>query len=130
MEPKLEQARLWLTLAREKMQVARELLDLGHYDDVISKAYYVMFYTTKAALLTQGIDVRRHSGALALFGREFVKSKRIDLQYLRLLTQAMQAREISDYDPSIRASRLDAEEAIDHAEQFLNKVTELLGPLV
>jgi uncharacterized protein (UPF0332 family) len=64
-----------------------------------------------------------------LFGQEFVKSGRLDAHYLRLLTQAMQAREASDYDPSLRASEGDARSSLAHAELFLDKVRELLGPL-
>lgn len=129
MASELAQARLWLTLAQEKLQVVRDLVSLAHYDDAVSKAYYVMFYAAKAALAARGIDARRHSGAIALFGQEFVKSGRLDAHYLRLLTQAMQAREASDYDPSLRASEHDAREALAHAELFLNQVLELLGPL-
>jgi hypothetical protein len=36
MEPELERARLWLTLAQEKPEVARELLGLSRYDDAVS----------------------------------------------------------------------------------------------
>jgi uncharacterized protein len=129
MASELEQARLWLTLAQEKLLVARDLLNLAHYDDVVSKAYYVMFYAAKAGLATHGIDARRHSGAISLFGQEFVMSGRLDVHYLRLLTQAMQAREASDYDPSLRASEDDARAALSNAESFLNKVRELLEPL-
>jgi len=89
MAPELTQAHLWLSLAQEKLLVARDLLRLMHYDDVVSKAYYVMFYAAKAALATRRIDARRHSGAIALFGQEFVKSGRLDSHYLRLLTQAI-----------------------------------------
>ncbi len=128
MESERERARLWLTLAQEKLEVARELLGLSRYDDVVSKAYYVMFYAAKAALASYDIDARRHSGVIALFGQQFVKVGRVDAYYLQLLTRAMQAREISDYDPSVRASRQNAEEAITYAEQFLNKVIELLSP--
>jgi uncharacterized protein (UPF0332 family) len=127
MAPELAQARLWLALAQEKLLVARDLLNLAHYDDVISKAYYVMFYAAKAALAAHGVDARRHSGAIALFGQEFVRSGRLDVHYLRLLTQAMQAREASDYDPTLRASERDARAALAHAESFLNKVVEILG---
>ncbi len=127
MEPKLERARLWLGLAQEKLEVARELLDLNRFDDVISKAYYVMFYATRAALATRGIELRRHSGAIALLGQEFVRDNQLDVHYVRLLTRAMQAREISDYDPSVRATRQDAEAAVTNAAKFLVAVTEMLG---
>lgn len=127
MAQQLTPAQLWLRLAQEKLQVARELFDLSYYDDAVSKAYYVMFYAVKAALATRNIEVRRHSGAIVRFGQEFVKTGCIAPHYQRLLAQAMQAREISDYDPAVRASRQDAETAIVHAAEFLQKVSDMLG---
>ena len=55
MEEKSELIRVWLALAEEKLSVARELLDLSRFDDTVSKAYYAMFYSAKAALLA--VDV-------------------------------------------------------------------------
>lgn len=54
MEQRLEQARLWMTLAEEKLTVARDLLALSYFDEVISKSYYVMFYAAKAVLFMVG----------------------------------------------------------------------------
>lgn len=120
-------ARVFMDLADEKLQVARELLDLSHYDDVVSKAYYTMFYAAKALLLLEGINVRRHSGATSHFGQRFVKTGRVDRHYSRLLQEAMEARGAADYDPDVRATRQKAEEAIANAEEFLLKAKELFA---
>ena len=59
-EFELEEVQTYLILAEEKLVVARDLLSLGHYRDVVAKAYYTMFYAAKAALLTAGAGgVRR-----------------------------------------------------------------------
>ena len=39
MEEKLEVIQVWLALAEEKLEVARELLELSRFDDAVSKAY-------------------------------------------------------------------------------------------
>lgn len=122
-----ERASLWLTQAQEKLEVAHELLGLSRYDDTISKAYYVMFYAAKAALSTEGIELRRHAGATALLNREFVRPGRMDRRYVRLLSRAMQEREMSDYEPTVRASRQDAEAAVRNADEFLKVVTAMLA---
>ena len=126
MEEKLELIQIWMDLAGEKLEVARELLDLSRFDDTVSKAYYVMFYSAKAALLAIDVDLRRHSGVVSQFGQRFVKTGYADERYSRILARAMQAREASDYDPRTRASRQDAEQAIADAEAFLEKAREIL----
>lgn len=126
MAEKSELIQAWLTLAEEKINVARELLALSRFDDVVSKAYYVMFYAAKAALLTVGIELQRHTGVVSQFGQQFVKGGYVDKRYSTILARAMQAREASDYDPLTRASRQDAEQAIADAESFLEKAKEIL----
>jgi uncharacterized protein (UPF0332 family) len=129
MEGKLELIQVWLALAGEKLEVARELLDLSRFDDAVSKAYYVMFYSAKAALLAIDVDLRRHSAVVSQFGQHFVKTGYADRRYSRILARAMQAREASDYDPRTRASRQDAEQALADAQAFLEKAREILGEL-
>jgi len=127
MEEKSELIQVWLALAEEKLEVAHELLNLSRFDDAVSKAYYVMFYSAKAALLAVDVDLRRHSGVVSQFGQRFVKEGYADRRYSRILARAMQAREASDYDPRTRASRQDAQQAVADAEVFLEKAREILG---
>ncbi len=130
MEERSELIQVWLALAEEKLEVARELLELSRFDDVVSKAYYVMFYSAKAALLAVDVDLHRHAGVVSQFGQHFVKRGYADKRYSRILARAMQAREASDYDPQTRASRQDAEQAISDAEAFLEKAREILGKML
>lgn len=105
MEPeKLKYVKIYLDLAAEKLDVARELLDLSRFDDTVSKAYYVMFYAAKAALLTAGIvDVHRHAGVISFFGERFVKTGKVDRRYAKILSRALDARLDADYDPKRQA---------------------------
>jgi len=130
LEEKLEVIQVWLSLAEEKLEVARELLDLSRFDDAVSKAYYVMFYSAKAALLAVDVDLRHHSGVVSQFGQHFVKGGYADRRYSRILARAMQAREASDYDPRTRASRQDAQQAVADAEAFLEKAREILAKVL
>jgi|GEM_PF-2001020 len=87
MEEKSELIQVWLALAEEKLEVAHELLDLSRFDDAVSKAYYVMFYSAKAALLAVDVDLRRHSGVVSQFGQHFVKGGYADRRYSRILAK-------------------------------------------
>jgi uncharacterized protein (UPF0332 family) len=130
LEEKLEPVQVWLALAEEKLEVARELLDLSRLDDAVSKAYYVMFYSANAALLAVDVDLHRHASVVSQFGQHFVKAGYADKQYSRILARAMQAREASDYDPRTRASHQDAEQGIADAEAFLEKAKEILEEML
>jgi len=124
-EEQFAEARTWLSLAEEKLPVARQLLTVGLFDETVSKSYYVMFYAAKAALALEGIRPHRHSGVAARFGQHFAKTGRVESILGRKLREAMDAREDADYNPNRRASREDAERLLADASEFLQAIKAL-----
>jgi len=59
--------------AHETLREAEILLKESALRGAINRAYYAMFYALLALLATKRLGTSRHSGALALFDREFVK---------------------------------------------------------
>jgi len=95
----------WLELAEDKLVHAHQIFEIGLYNDTVSRAYYAMFYATKAALLSKGVDLRRHSASIAKFRELFVITGQVEAEYLHFLGQAQSARERSDYVPFAPISR-------------------------
>lgn len=122
----LKDPRTCLELAEQKLQHARQIFEIELYDDAISRAYYAMFYAAKAALLSKGVDLRRHSASIAKFRELFVITGQVKAEYLHYLGQAQSARERSDYAPFFPTSRTGAEEILSAAEAFTAKVREIL----
>lgn len=116
----------WMDLAHNKLKHAHQIFEIGLYDDAISRAYYAMFYASKAALLSQGIDLRKHSSAVTKFRELFVVTGRIDAEYLRYLGRAQSARERSDYAPFLPPNKEGAQEILKIARDFINKIEEIL----
>ena len=116
----------WLELAESKLEKSRRIFDIGLYDDAVSRAYYAMFYAAKAALLSEGVELGRHSSAVTKFRELFVITGRVDAEYLRYLGRAQSARERSDYAPFAPLDKDGASEILDVAESFIQKVKELL----
>ena len=117
----------WLELAENKLDNARRIFEIGLYDDAVSRAYYAMFYAAKAALLSEGVDLRRHSSAVAKFRELFVITGRVDAEYLRYLGRAQSARERSDYAPFAPLEEDGAKEILDTAKSFVGKIKKLLN---
>jgi uncharacterized protein (UPF0332 family) len=127
---RLESVKLRMQLAEEKLIVARDLLAGKHYNDVVSKAYYAMFYASKALLLAVGEDSHKHKGVVTLFGQRFVKVGLTDPQYGRTLAIAKRLREECDYDERKRATEEEAQTAIADAESFVREIQRLLRQLL
>lgn len=122
----LTDPRTWLQVAEVKLDHARQIFDIGLYDDTISRAYYAMFYAAKAALLNEGLDLRKHSATVAKFRELFVITGRVEADYLRYLGRAQSARERSDYAPFIPANREDALEILTTTETFITRMTKII----
>ncbi len=118
---------IWLELAENKLDNARRIFEIGLYNDAVSRAYYGMFYAAKAALLSEDVDLRRHSSAVAKFRELFVITGRVDAEYLRYLGRAQSARERSDYAPFAPLDKDGAKEILDAAKSFVAKIKKLLN---
>jgi len=123
----LKSPRTWLELAKAKLGHARQIFEIGLFDDAVSRAYYAMFYAAKAGLLSKGVELRRHSASIAKFRELFIVTGQVEPEYLRYLGQAQTARERSDYAPFAPVSRAGAREILKAAESFIAKVEEILA---
>jgi uncharacterized protein (UPF0332 family) len=73
-ESREELLRYRLHQAAEALVAARTLLAAALYRDSVNRAYYAMFYALLAVLVTRKLGTSKHSSAIELFDREFVKS--------------------------------------------------------
>ena len=67
--------------ARRSLRSARNLLDDGDHDFAMSRAYYAMFYSATAALLSLEVKRSKHSGGIAAFGQRLVKSGKFTVEH-------------------------------------------------
>jgi uncharacterized protein (UPF0332 family) len=115
-----------LERARQSIRAARKLATDQYYDFAASRAYYAAFYAASAILLTEGLDVGKHSGVIAAVHQRFVKTGRLDKEQGRSLNWLFGLRNVGDYGVTMHAARSEAEEAIRAAERFLEAIETLL----
>jgi uncharacterized protein (UPF0332 family) len=63
-----------LEQADESLEAARTLLDKKLIRPSVNRAYYAMFYAVLALLARGKEETSKHSGAIALFDRNFLTS--------------------------------------------------------
>ncbi len=64
------------------------------------------------------MDFSKHSGVIAYFQKEFIKTGIFDKKYSKYLQSAFQIRNSCDYDDFFIASKQDTEEQYNRAEEF------------
>ena len=122
----IDEAREWMALAEQTLEATQALLEKGFYRDVLSRAYYAMFYAAKGAISSEGIQASKHSAVIAAFGRSFAKTGRLPVHLHRMLIDAFDDREAADYGLVWEATKEDAEQRMRQAEEFVFEVKKML----
>ena len=112
--------------AKEKLESAKLLLDAGKYRDSIGRSYYAIFTAVRAVLANDKVDFSKHSGVIAYFQKEYIKTGIFDVKYSKYLQNAFQIRNSCDYDDFFIASQQDAEEQYNRAAEFYEGIQNYL----
>ena len=108
---------------READVLLREAMSLR---SVVNRLYYAMFYAVLALLQTKQLGTSKHSGAIALFDKEFVKTGKFPKELSKGLHRAFELRQRGDYMEDSEISAADMEEIKPLAEQFVHKAESVV----
>jgi len=112
--------------ARRSIKASKVLFSEGDYDFAISRAYYAMFYCAEAVLLTKELKSKKHSGVIAMFGKEFVKTGLLPEKLHKYLIEAYSERGKGDYEALGLQSEDEARKIIERAEEFISEMEKFL----
>ena len=116
-----------LSQAQESLREAQVLLREGmSLRSVMNRLYYAMFYAVLALLQTKQLGTSKHSGAIALFDREFVKTGIFPKEMSKALHRAFELRQKSDYLEDMEIARADIDEVTPLAEEFIRMATSVI----
>jgi uncharacterized protein (UPF0332 family) len=116
-----------LEKASTKLGAAKLLAEQGYFDDAASRAYYAMFHVAQAFLLGEGLSFSKHAAVVSQFGQRFAHSGRVPVELHRHLIDAMDRRNVADYQVGSGHSQETAGEQIAWAEEFLEMARKKLG---
>mgnify|MGYP006282764335 CR=1 FL=1 len=119
--------RLRMDQAKETLREARILATQQAPRGAINRAYYAMFYAVLAVLATRELGSSKHSGAISLFDREFVKAGDFPKGLSRSLHLAFEHRQRADYGELTQVEESAATQAIREAEAFVRTVGAYLA---
>lgn len=124
-----EQTRIILDKAEESLDAARLLAEQGYLDFAASRAYYAMFSTAEALLLSMGLSFSSHAGVIANFGKEFSKTGKLDPRFHKYLIAVQDLRSQGDYSYGPGVSKRDLQNALVWASDFIEAATAYLEGL-
>ncbi len=113
--------------AQASMRAASACLHNRCYADAVSRAYYAVFHSAKAALLSHsGIDSGPHGGLRMLFGQQIVQNGLVEGQWGGEIGGLYGLRLKADYDVQEVFTRVSARAVCQRAERFLERILRLL----
>ncbi len=112
--------------ADEDLETAKELLKLKRHRAAVNRAYYAIFSTTNAVLLSKQIERSKHSGVEAAFIQNFIKTGIFRVEFGKMFNYIRKKREESDYSLRIKIDRETAERIVEDAEKFIRRMKEYL----
>ncbi len=125
-EIKLELVRYQIEKAYSKLSVARDLIRTNHFADSVGASYYAIFSAIRALLMLKEINTKTHEGAITMFNKYFVLDKKFPPGINKLIRDAKDIRERSDYGGFFIVEKKTAETYVEQAEQFVKRAEETM----
>lgn len=112
--------------AKDDLKWARAIFKQGGYRQAINRAYYAIFASASAALHTQNLTRKKHSGVESAFNQFFIKPGLIEPEYGAIYIKAFRARQNADYADSTDFTKASVQQAVENAEQFVIRIEKYL----
>lgn len=112
--------------AHDTLYEAEILFEKHALRGTINRAYYAMFYALLALLATRNLSASKHSGAISIFDREFVKSDIFSKEVSKSLHIAFDLRQAGDYGELMEIDGDIAKNTIERAKLFVAEIEKYL----
>ena len=120
-----------LTLARYRIDKAYEcireselMLDNEMFSGSVNRSYYAIFNAARAVLALDGVDRSKHSGVIAYFQKEYIKTGIFSRDFSDIIQDAFHIRQITDYEDYYVVSKSDVKDQLEDALKFCDKMKE------
>ncbi len=127
--PEIDIIKNILLKCNDKFTISKELYELKHYDDAVSRAYYAVFHILNAVLFTKGLTFSSHKETIGAFNKEFIKTEIFPKKFSEKIKKLFEGRQISDYDVKKYIDKETAEESIKDTEEIISKCKEYLSAI-
>ena len=102
------------------------LLKNANFRSSINRSYYAIFHAIRAVNALDGFDSSKHSGVIAHFNQEYVKTGVFEKGASKIIRNASELREQADYEDFYEATQEEASDVFMQASQFISEVERYL----
>ena len=121
-ENKVTLAEYRIGRAEECLSSSEALIEIKDYSASLNRSYYSIFNAVRAIFALEGVDRKKHSGVIAYFQQNYVKTGIFDKKYSTIVQEAFEVRQESDYEDFFIISIDDVVTQLDNAKDFVSVI--------
>lgn len=107
-----------LEQAKRCIKSARVLVADNDYKGAANRSYYAIFHCMRSVLVLDRVDFSKHSGVLAYFRKQYIKTGIFDIELSDIIGEAFDIRNDSDYDDYYIISKEDVKNRLRMQRNF------------
>lgn len=116
-----------LEQTKNTIEVVELLIKNNKLTTAVNRIYYGIFYSLLALALRYKYESSKHLQLIGWFNKEFVKTKKIDLKYGRILRESYENRRTGDYDAYIEFEKSDVEKMFNNMQIFIDYIKDFIN---
>jgi uncharacterized protein (UPF0332 family) len=115
----------WLEKAAQDLASAKENLSAGRLQNSVRDAYFACFHSFSAVLIRAGKTFRKHSEVRSLLHRDYVKGKKLAVEWGKHYDWLFDNRQKADYRPLVNFDIEQVKEILEKSEGFVSEMRNL-----
>ena len=115
----------WLEKATQDLASARENLSAGRLQNSVRDAYFACFHSFSAVLISAGKTFRKHSEVRAILHRDYVKGKKLAVEWGKHYDWLFENRQKADYRPLVKFDIEQVKEIHEKSVRFVSEMRNL-----
>lgn len=115
----------WLEKAEQDLASAKENLSAGRLQNSVRDAYFACFHSFSAVLIRAGRSFRKHSEVRSILHRDYVKGKKLAVEWGKHYDWLFENRQKADYRPLVDFDVDQVRDIIEKSEGFLGVMKKM-----
>ncbi len=113
--------------ANDALSETEFLIEHLHLTTAVNRLYYACFYAVSALLYSKDIVVKKHSGAIQMFGLHFISTGAVSRETGKFYSEIFELRQDSDYENFVEFEVQEVTELLPLAKNLITEIELLLS---
>lgn len=115
----------WLEKAAQDLASAKENLSAGRLQNAVRDAYFACFHAFSAVLIKAGRTFRKHSEVRSILHRDYVKGRKLAVEWGKHYDWLFDNRQKADYRPLVDFDIEQVKDILEKSEGFVREMRNM-----